>query len=1135
MAVYLITVAVLIVYVVLAWLVGTWLGLSSSAAWALRLLLWLLGLIGAGAFIWFYRKNRQTSVKDVGVATDELDQRISEALRRLRAITRMPRRAFGDHPLVLVLGPAGAAKTTVIRNSGLDPDLLSGSVEQDGVVVPTRSANFFFTRQAIFVDVGGALPAADLKHLLTRLQRSRFTRAVRSAGQSPRLALVCTGCDIFQQGTQASAVQAQKFNAALRETAQILGSDCAVYVLFTKMDRLPGFTEYVQSLSKEQATQVLGVTLPLRHGGTGVYAEDETKRLTTAFDELFCSLAERRTEFLARENDPAKLGLIYEFPREVRKLRVAVVQFLVDLCRPSQMPSNPLLRGFYFCGVRPIVVEDLIAAAVAARAPAPAMGGGATRMFSFDQLAAAAPRPAVVPSASARKTPQWAFVTHLFSDVLLKDRIAMGVSGSSTKVSAMRRALLAATSMLLLVLIGLMARSYFANRGLQRTVAEAAAALPQSATAEPSPDQLRQLERLRSVLATVEQHRSEGAPLRLRWGLYSGNALYPEARKIYFSRFHALLFAVTQQRMLEALRALPITPDPAHDYTTVYATLKAYLITSSHHEKSEKGFLVPVLLNRWAANRQNDDVPADLVQKQFEFYAEQLVAENPFATASDDAAVAKARAYLRAFGDEERIYQSALAEAAKGDSITFNRLYPGSDRVILSRGVIPAAFTKAGFAAVQNRFSHLKDELGKEEWVLGGQAFAGSTADLEARLRQRYSAEFVQHWRTLLSSASVRGYAGYADAANKLEVLTTPSYPLLALFALVSDNTNVDAREIASVFQPVRAVVPPGSSTPVQSTNQPYLSVLGALQSAMKQAALAPPNDPGAAAQALSAVTGAYNAPREMAQRFEGDAVHHIDKLALDLLVQPIRLAENVVRTGPAGALNAAGQGFCAQFSRVAGKFPFNPAAAEEASLEEVDGIFGPAPGRALFDFYNGTLQKYVVRQGSQYVALGSGPVRIAPEFLRWFSSLAAFADALYPGGVQQPKLAFSLTQSGKNKFRQLSITVDGDRLSSFGGTKQFTWPGPQPGITIADRADPLITFEGRWALFRFASEANWQAGGGAAELQFRLQTNGRQQKFADGTDKIIYYELRMNNPRILQPAQLAAMRRCVARVAAVQ
>jgi len=80
-------------------------------------------------------------------------------------------------------------------------------------------------------------------------------------------------------------------------------------------------------MSKDEAAEVLGTTLPLRSLSAGVYADEETKRLTKAFDEIFYSLAERRILLLPREHEGEKLPGIYEFPRELRKLRTVLVQF----------------------------------------------------------------------------------------------------------------------------------------------------------------------------------------------------------------------------------------------------------------------------------------------------------------------------------------------------------------------------------------------------------------------------------------------------------------------------------------------------------------------------------------------------------------------------------------------------------------------------------------------------------------------------------------------------------------------------------------------------------------------------------------------------------------------------------------
>src|SRR5438270_12609439 len=97
----------------------------------------------------------------------------------------------------------------------------------------------------------------------------------------------------------------------------------------------------------------------------GVYGEQQTALLSAEFERLFSRLADARPEFLGRETDAAKQPGAYEFPREFRKIRSGVVQFLVDLCQPSQLTVGPFLRGFYFTGVRPVVINEVAPVAAA--------------------------------------------------------------------------------------------------------------------------------------------------------------------------------------------------------------------------------------------------------------------------------------------------------------------------------------------------------------------------------------------------------------------------------------------------------------------------------------------------------------------------------------------------------------------------------------------------------------------------------------------------------------------------------------------------------------------------------------------------------------------------------------------------
>jgi type VI secretion system protein ImpL len=366
----------------------------------------------------------------------------------------------------------------------------------------------------------------------------------------------------------------------LQEVSQLLGISFPVYVLFTKLDRISFFSDFVRGMSKDEASEVLGATLPLRSLSAGVYADEETRRLTKAFDEIFYSLAERRIVLLPREHEGDKLPGIYEFPRELRKLRTLLVQFLVDLAHPSHLGTNPFLRGFYFTGVRPVVVDDVVAAPAALTEVAEAEpGGGATQIFR-GVGAQVQQAPVVMRSGGSRRVPQWVFLTSLFNDVLAKDRVALATSGSSSHVNLLRRIALGTAVFVALLCVTGFVVSFLRNRSLETRVQEAVADL---STLDTGTNQvaglgdLKKLDNLRSELVDLSDYRENGPPLSLRWGLYEGDQIYPDAKRVYFERFRRLLFAETQKRVtnnLEALAGKSATNAPNDSYQKNYDELK---------------------------------------------------------------------------------------------------------------------------------------------------------------------------------------------------------------------------------------------------------------------------------------------------------------------------------------------------------------------------------------------------------------------------------------------------------------------------------------------------------------------------------------------------------------------------------
>jgi type VI secretion system protein ImpL len=1147
MVAYWVTGGLLLVYLVLVWFVPSWLNKSGTDAWILRGGLALLGLIAAGSFIWFYRKAKTAEegqgVDGTGDSNKDIDLLVHEALRRLKNSTLGRGATLRNLPLVFVLGEPGSAKTHTVIHSALDPELLGGQVYQDNSVLPTRVANIWYSRAAAFVDPSGSLMSQPgrWRRLIKLVQPGRVSSAVGKRQQAPRAAVVCVSCENFldRGAGETTLSTARKLATRLHEISQTLGISFPVYVLFTKLDRLSFFVEYVRGLSHEEASQVLGATLPIRNLDAGVYADEETKRLNKAFDELFYSLADRRMDLLARENQSEDLPKIYEFPRELNKLRTFAVQFLVELGRPSQLSTNPFLRGFYFSGARPVLIEDSVSMAQVETEGEDTGPAGATVIFSSRSKQSAAP--AAARAAGARKVPQWVFLSQLFNDVITKDRVALTASGFSSRVSLLRRVgLIVAAALALAIAVGFTV-SYFGNRAIENRVHDAVRDL-QSVGANPSQPaslaDLQKLDRLRTELVALSDNEANGVPWRLRLGLYVGDRIYPDARRFYFDRFQQLLLSDTQNRIVSKFRECPAQLTADADFRQTYDALKAYLITTAYHEKSTMDFLPRELKTLWASGRNVEPERQALAETQFGYYARELPTATFFSKDSDKAAIQCAQDYLDLFKGIERSYVPLIDKVSRSNQgVSYSNKFPNGAGVVSSPRNVSGAFTPSGFASMETMIRNPSDVLGGEKWVLGDKtASEVDQGSIQQKLRQRYYDDYAKQWREMLGTSHVDTYHDFADAVQKLKRLTEPGSPLLELLWLVSSNTNVGDAKLKDAFASAQAVVPPGDplSNPVElkgQANAAYMAALSDLQAKLDSIVHSPNgiSDQALLTAAIQSAAQAKGAAGQAAgTRVDND--YHTENVVRNLLEEPITYAENLINTGPKEALNAAGKQFCQQFAQIADKYPFNPRSGDDASVDVFNGIFAPRTGSLWTIFDAAKLSQFVVRQGSSYQSVSSGTVKINQSFLDFYNRAAGVSESFYPGGSATPRFSYVLRVMPSN-LDGVVLRIGSETLSGAGAQKTFTWTGNPAEQVVASTAggDVLGSFTGPWAIFHFVADATTNPHsriyGSTADLEWVMQSNNRTIMLQNGKPKSYNYQLQVNGWNPFGSLGLSGMR----------
>ncbi|HLX46007.1 MAG TPA: type VI secretion system membrane subunit TssM [Bryobacteraceae bacterium] len=1074
-------------------------------------------------------------------------------------------------PLFLIGGLEGSGKTSTFLKSGLEPELLAGQVFRDSAIVPTRLANLWFAEDCLFAELSGSAFSGDAGRwagLLNRLQgRSAggFIKNIFGAKTDAQLRGFILLCDVtpFLGVPDPSRLGGlgRRIQDRLRVVGESFGTNFPVYVVFTKSDSIPYFTEYFARLVENEDQQILGCTLPATAPGARpageVYAEGETARLSDALNRLYYSLAEKRLSVLPRETEASARPAVYEFPREVKRIKDTLVQFLVDVFRPNPLQPGPILRGVYFTGTRQVTVSAL--GPVASEPVARAMTGEATSLFDLAEYQRRMGlTPEAAPSSPLESSIQrWCFVAELFHRVILPDPLGRAVAFQSKKTDSQRRIAFGAAAALALILGFIWIRSWWNNGSLLggiETAAQASYAFQPNARAVPSLETLKGLDGLREQLETLLDYDRNGPPWRMRWGLFTGARVLPSTYNLYFERFRHLFLDDIQASLLGTLVRLPGSPNDQNPYNGTYDRLKAYRMITQCKCTPDPAFLKTVLADTWLAGRNIDPDRQALASKQLVFYAEELKIQNPYKIGENNEAVERGRQYLSSFGGVERLYRGIIEEANKSPRVPARLadIAPNYKQALSSPGEVQAAFSKEGFTFVNSAIKDPSRLTLGEPCVLGGMNAGAQLlqgVQVQTDLQNLYIQDYIRRWKAFVDQTSVDSFRSAADAAKRLEILADNRSPLLSAVFMISDNTNytaaksdssglldkavdkiappgakkaldvakqlADSRVVATpadigrVFQPAREIVSPNNRERlIDDPNRTYMNALADLQRAMQRLQDDRASNPDMSLHeaARKATDTGLDAVRQIAQRFNIAESQGIDDSMKRLLEAPFRESLKYIITDPTKVTrdkaNGAMRTFCARLMPLQKKFPFLPSSDVDATADEMNSIFAPQSG--AFTALQQQVSKLVVKQGKQWVANPqSQDAKPSEDFLRFLNRLQQIQDALYSEGSAQFKMQYSLKPIVEQNVEGVTLDIDGHKITAGKNEKaqSFNWPGSNQ-VLVTVRAGgniPFGSYSGPWAVLRWMYDADPRTGGSkVAQWSMLRQGHGQPQAPTD-------------------------------------
>nr|WP_152897282.1 type VI secretion system membrane subunit TssM [Pseudomonas piscis] len=1055
-----------------------------------------------------------------------LRQRMDEALVLLKKakLGGDERRNLYELPWYVIIGPPGSGKTTALVNSGLHfplaAQLGAGAVRGVG---GTRNCDWWFTDQAVLLDTAGRYTTQDSHAnvdkaawlgFLDLLKTQRSRRPIDGAFVAISLSDLLLGSEA-ERAAHAAAIRLR-----IQELYTQLGVRFPIYLMLTKLDLVPGFMEFFDSLSKEERAQVWGMTFALDDGKG---SDSPLAHLPAELAALEQRLNERLVERLQQERDPARRDLIYGFPQQFAALKESLQGFLEGVFKPNAFEERVLLRGVYFTS------------GTQEGSPIDRLIGAMAQSMNLDRQHLA----------RQTGTGRSYFIEKLFSAVAFAER---GLVGVNPKVERRRkwiaRGALAASVALVLVVGTLWIVSYRANQSYIAQVDQRVAPVRQGVQ-NLSPAQRDVLAVLPLLNAT--RNLAGDAP---GWaeglGLYQGDMLEAESASVY----RKLLVAVFAPRLMTRIEE-QLHSGGNSDF--LYEGLKAYLMLADN-EHYDADFIKAWITLDWDQTLSRE-LPPDQRQA-LTGHLQALFEKHPPNARLDQRLIDDLRRQLQQLPVAQRVYDRVkraklpagvpdfrLSEAGGRDAALVFTRKSGKPLSEPLSGLFTAKGYREGFLLAS---VNQAGTLAEEQWVLGrDQAEQQNVASLAADVRRLYFQDYLRQWDALLADIDFVPITSVAQAADVLRIISGPTSPLKKLLVAVSRETDLQQEErllaaqgqkveggvdqlkqrLGSLLGQEQAAGPAAvaSEDPVSLHFADLISLVskGEGEPAAIDGLLADMNALYVQVSAMVGASGdallgeAKNQASAAAARVSLTAARQ-PPVVQGLVKSVVGSTTNTMMGGVRNQLNAAWVSEVVNVYRqsLSGRYPMSPGSSRDATLEDFGQFFGA--GGVMDSYFRKYLQPYVNTSTAtwSWQPGAAQKLGISPGVLQTFQRASNIRDAFFrSSGGTQPAVRFELKPVEMDaNISQFLLDLDGQQLSYDHGPSRpvaMQWPNPGSiGVVRLSIMPPSasgrsgITLDGPWAWFRLLEQSDLSATNSPDRFNLRLRVDGAS----------ISYELRASS-----------------------
>lgn len=1023
----------------------------------------------------------------------QINKRFSDALstlKRLKFSGRGKSQALYELPWYIIIGPPGSGKTTALVNSSLEFPLAEqfgkGAVQGIG---GTRNCDWWFTNDAVLIDTAGRYTTQDSHRVvdsnawegfLKLLKRNRRRRPINGA------IVAISIHDLLLQTEEERMQHAKTIRMRIDELMEKLEIRFPIYLMFTKVDLVSGFSEFFEDLSKEEREQVWGVSLPNAPGSSQTpdfdFLEVELQQLL----ERLYSRQLPRTHF---ERDVKRRAAIQGFPQQMENLKPIISSFINQAFIKNRYQYQPYLRGIYFTsGTQDGTPIDRLMTSVSSN-------------FGFA-------RENVHQQHSQGKS---YFLGNLFKQVMFPESELVGSNRKyEVLIKWAQRGAYAGMAVFSVIIFLVWAGSVTRHTSYMSEV--------EGYIAEFNAEKKRYTawnKDVRVVLPTLNAlamasvvYDQNEHPWLSGMGLYDG-AVDSSADNAYQVQLQELFLP----RIIDYLEK---EIKKGHRGGDLYDTFRIYLMFNKLDHMDNK------LVVSWFQKSWNEHMQGEATRRsELAAHLNALLESDIQPYALNTGLIKSTREMLLRVPVQQRIYSRIRNNPEYAHEIDMlNQFGEAVGDVfnitpeIAQKIQIPYMFTKEGYESIDfSTESPVIEDVVNESWVLsdnedGRVDFVKDDLDeISVKVKELYFADYVAHWDKLFDALSIKQFNSIREARDVLAKLTDPVYsPLLSILQVSAENTalsnqlmqnlnddygegragkatNVLADKFSGTrvdrkYRELNVLLRESSKKPAPVTS--IINKIKEMQGFMGEVAVSPdPNKKAFEVAKARYQSGAGNAITSL-RSHSNVAPQPVQRWLIELSDESWK----VLLSSAKGFVNSEWKARVHDtYSRaLAGRYPLNRSSRDELALYDFSEFFKPKG--VMDNFFDEFIKPFInTRNGWQNREVDGYSLGYSSATLGQIQRSQKIKSIFFRNNPEVPGISFQLQPYKMEKYdARFQLEVGEQRISYNHGPKfwkSLNWSGDDENKRVRVVFEDLSenrhekTYDGPWAWFRLQDQSS--------------------------------------------------------------